>query len=134
MKIVNIAKLRTQMGFTLLEVMVALGIIAMTAAAILSTSGNNAQLSQDLYKKTLAQWIAENRIATMRGINQFPAVGKEVNTEEFGHHEWEITTEVEETGNPSLRLIVVTIREDDDFSSSEKDATLFQLTGFLGQH
>lgn len=134
MKIANISKLPTQVGFTLLEVMVALGIIAMTAAAILSTSGNNAQLSQDLYKKTLAQWIAENRIATMRGINQFPAVGKEVNTEKFGHHEWEITTEVEETGSPTLRLIVVTIREDDDFSSSEDDAVLFQLTGFLGQH
>ncbi len=49
-------------GFTLLEVLVALAIFAMVAASVLSASARSLQNASRLEDKTLAMWIADNRL------------------------------------------------------------------------
>jgi general secretion pathway protein I len=66
---------RTPAGFTLIEVLVALAVVAITLAAgakAASALGDNALRLTDV---TAAQWCAENQLATMKLMRQFPGVG-----------------------------------------------------------
>lgn len=62
-------------GFTLIEVLVALTIVAVSLMASLRAAGNLTLTSGDLKARTLAQWSAENRLAQMRIQAEWPNVG-----------------------------------------------------------
>lgn len=60
-------------GFTLVEVMVALAIVAFGLTALFATTTQSVRASGYLREKTLAQWIALNRISEARLEGQPPA-------------------------------------------------------------
>jgi general secretion pathway protein I len=57
---------RPDAGFTLVEVLVALVVVAIGLAALMVAVSGTARTSGYLRDKTLAQWIALNRIAEVR--------------------------------------------------------------------
>ena len=64
-----------QAGFTLIEVLVALAIVAITLAAGLKAAGaltNNADRMVDI---SAAQWCADNQLAALKLSSTFPGVG-----------------------------------------------------------
>ncbi len=60
-------------GFTLVEVLVALAIVAFGLTALFAATSQTVQASAYLREKTLAQWIALNRITEARLEGQAPA-------------------------------------------------------------
>ena len=62
-------------GFTLVEVLVALTIVAVALMASLRAVGALAQGAAELEARTLAQWSAENRLTRMRVQTEWPPVG-----------------------------------------------------------
>lgn len=63
-------------GLTLIEVLVALAIVAVTLAAGIKAAGaltDNARRLQDV---TVAQWCADNQLTALRLGRQFPGVGE----------------------------------------------------------
>jgi general secretion pathway protein I len=62
-------------GFTLIEVMVALTVVAVTLAAGMKAAGALTQNTQRLQDVTLAQWCADNYLTALRLGKQFPGVG-----------------------------------------------------------
>ncbi|HJS22214.1 MAG TPA: type II secretion system minor pseudopilin GspI [Steroidobacteraceae bacterium] len=60
-------------GFTLVEVLVALAIVAFGLTALFTATSQTVQASAYLREKTLAQWIALNRITEARLEGQPPA-------------------------------------------------------------
>ena len=63
-------------GFTLVEVLVATAIVAIALAAGSRAGGALLNNSQRLSDVMMAQWCAENRLATMRLARVFPDVGQ----------------------------------------------------------
>ena len=63
-------------GFTLIEVLVALTIVAVALMAALRAAGSLTQNSGELRARMLAQWSAENRLAQMRVQAEWPAPGR----------------------------------------------------------
>jgi general secretion pathway protein I len=57
---------RSRAGFTLIEVMVALAIVAITLGAGIKAAGALADNSQRLVEVTSAQWCAENQLTELR--------------------------------------------------------------------
>jgi general secretion pathway protein I len=73
-------------GFTLLEVLVALGVIAIALAAAVRALGQAADIAGGLADRTLARWVAEDHVALLRAQKLLPAVGtREGETGEADH-------------------------------------------------
>ena len=63
-------------GFTLVEVLVALTIVAVSLMASLRATGALSASAFELRQRTLAQWSAENRLAQIRVQAEWPNQGK----------------------------------------------------------
>jgi len=99
-------------GFTLLEVLVALVIVAFGMGAVLAALSGAAVNVGALREKTLAQWVALNRVADVRLNLQPPQAGTtEGDVKGFGNGDWhwqQIVTSMQEI--PGLQQITVSVR------------------------
>jgi len=62
-------------GMTLIEVLVALAVVAITLAAGFKAAGGLTVNAQRLSDLTMGQWCAENQLTEIRLTRQFPGVG-----------------------------------------------------------
>jgi general secretion pathway protein I len=81
-------------GFTLLEVLIALAIVAMSVGALLGTVTSSASNIIYLKEKTLAEWVALNRLTEVRIDQQMPAKGKRSGNSVMAGQRWEWQEEV----------------------------------------
>jgi len=75
-------------GFTLLEVLIALGVIGIALGAITQSIGSTINNAGYLRDKTFAHWVGMNRIAELRANGKWPSVGSSDGSEVMGNHEW----------------------------------------------
>ena len=115
-------------AFTLIEVMIALSIFAVMAAAISRTASQNADTVLYLEEKTLASFVAENRLNKLK-LSGYPAATQTKDSEEMAGREWHITTKVEDTPLPNFRRIEIQVAKQLD-----KENPLVSLTGFMGKY
>ena len=87
---------RRSSGFTLLEVLIALAIVAMSVGALLGTVTSSASNIIYLKDKTLAEWVALNRLTEIRIDQQMPSEGKRTGNSVMGGMRWEWQEEVVE--------------------------------------
>lgn len=92
-------------GFTLVEVLVAVGIVAIALLAGMQATGaltRNAQRQSDVL---LAQLCAENELVRMRLSQQMPAVGDTTTRCEQAGEVLQVQLSVRPTPNPSFRRV-----------------------------
>ena len=95
--------MRRLAGFTLIEVLVALGIVAIALVAGLQASAAltaNAQRQSDVL---LAHVCAENELVRMRLAKQLPAIGDGEQACEQAGQAFTVRVKVSPTPNPSFR-------------------------------
>jgi general secretion pathway protein I len=120
---------RRARGFTLVEVLVALMVVAMGLAALMVAVSGTARSSGYLRDKTLAQWIALNRLTEVRlNVTKF---GQNTDKGElvFGGRTWHYDTRYFDTTIASMKRVVVRVYEGD---AKAKGNPLAEATGFLG--
>jgi general secretion pathway protein I len=83
-------------GFTLLEVLIALAIVALSAGALLGSVTSSASNVIYLKQKTLAEWVALNRLTEIRIAVDMPSTGKRKGSSTMGGMRWEWEEEVSE--------------------------------------
>jgi general secretion pathway protein I len=128
-------------GFTLIEVLVALVIVAFGMGALLAALSAAAANVGALRDKTLAQWIALNQITDTRLNLQGPVSGtKQGDLKNFGNGDWHWQQDVTAlTQIPGLMQITVSVRRitadtpSTKSSSTASDANwLATVVGFRG--
>jgi len=82
-------------GFTLIEVMVALAIIAIALASLIKASGNHTHSAAYLKSKTIAHYVAMNEINQLQISKAWPDLGKTHKSTEMAGIEWFWTRTVE---------------------------------------
>lgn len=100
-------------GFTLLEVLVALAIVVLGMAALLSALSSAADSSIYLRDKTFAEWVALNRIEEVRLALQRPRKGESEGEMELAGRKWQWKQEVLETEVKGILRIDVRVRPSD---------------------
>lgn len=124
-------RLKWAKGFTLLEVMIALGIFSICAAILLKQSGLSARQSAYLAHKTQATWIAENTLAELRLQPLWPSTGQQTRTLLQGQREWTVKVTTSETSNPDMRRVLVNVRL---AAASDALDSGTSLTGYIGRY
>ena len=115
-------------GFTLIEVLAALVIVALGMLGVIEAVTQNARNGSYLRDKTLAHWIAMNVITERRLQPSPPDIAETSDEIEYAGARWRWTLRVSETPVESMRRMDVFVRPAD----APEDQALATLTGFYG--
>lgn len=115
-------------GFTLIEVLAALVIVALGMLGVIEAVTQTARNGTYLRDKTLAHWIAMNLITEQRLRSSPPEVTKSSDEVEFAGQRWRWTMVVTQTQVDSLRRMDVAVRR----AEAPEDSSLTTVTGFYG--
>ncbi len=120
---------RCSRGFTLVEVLVGLMVIALALAALMSSVSSAARGSEYLRDKTIAQWIAMNRIVEVRlNVQKFGESGDKGEVQ-FANRKWRYDTRRFESGNATIQQVVVRVWPAD---AKDKAGPLAESASFIG--
>lgn len=117
---------RPPVGFTLIEVLIALAVIALALLALSRTASLQVRSFDGLRERTLAGWVAANVLTDTRLASAFPATGHSGGRAGHGGHEWRWTRDVVATQDVAIRRIDIQVFLGD---AQEPSAT---LSGFAG--
>jgi general secretion pathway protein I len=115
-----------QRGFTLLEVLVALVIVALGLIAAFGQVNQTLTTASRLRDKTIAHWVAMNEMTRLRLQGEFPAVGERSDEIEMARTTWRYTIKVVKTEMATFRRVDISV----SFADSP-DAVVTTLTGLL---
>ena len=113
-------------GFTLIEVLVALAIIALSLGAIISSSGSQASQAAYLKQKSIAHWVAMNEITQLQINKTFPDIGSTDGSSEMANNKWYWTRSVEKTEDENSRQVIFNV-----FFDKKHTDNLTSLTVYL---
>ena len=119
---------RNAAGFTLLEVLVALAVIALSMGAIIKATGDYTNNQSYLRDRTVAMWVARNVLVQYRVDKEWPRVGERKGTQEMGNREWRWLAVTSQTDEDELRRLDVEVFPID---SEDDELPLSVLSGFL---
>ncbi|WP_296271331.1 type II secretion system minor pseudopilin GspI [Pseudomonas sp. UBA6323] len=120
-------------GFTLLEVLVALAIFALVAASVLTASARSVRTAAQLEDKTLAMWVADNRLTELQLADTQPADGRDQGQVAFAGRRWLWQSEIQATSEPAMRRVTLWVAAEARGASGDlRERALVSLSGFLG--
>jgi general secretion pathway protein I len=114
------ARSATPRGFTLMEVLIALVIVTLAVSALLGTvtsSGSNVSYLRD---KTIAEWVALNRLTEVRIAQQVPDKGRRVGETDMAGMHWQWEEEVTELPVKGMFRVEIRARPTGEFVDDEK--------------
>ncbi len=113
-------------GFTLIEVLVALTIVAITLGAGIKAAGALTGNAQRLGEVSAAQWCADNQLSGLKLSGQYPDVGDgDFSCEQLGRT-YPGKLVVRPTPNPNFRRVDAQV-------SDEQGHTLLVISTVLGR-
>jgi general secretion pathway protein I len=122
---------RAQRGFTLIEVLVALVIVALGMSALLGTLGSAADTASYLRDKSFAQWIGFNQLATLRLSGTLPSDGTTDGELDYAGRHWRWRQVITDLGFPGLFRVDVMV-EPADTSTVDEKGWMATVTGGIG--
>lgn len=117
---------RMHHGFTLVEVLVALAVLAIALTAIVRTMGQAIDATATLRERNTALWVAQNRLAEHQMRRDWPAADTKDGDTEIGGEKWFWREQVATTPEPRIRRIEITVRR-----LADSQNTQARLVGYL---
>lgn len=111
-------------GFTLIELMVALAVLAIGMTAVLHSTHQAGHAGIFLKQKTIAHWVASNQAAELSINREWPDPGVISGTETMAEQDWQWEAEIQGTAVPELRLVTIRVSLD-----GEEKAKLITFLG-----
>jgi general secretion pathway protein I len=119
-------RLESARGFTLIEAMVALVIVALGMIAVNMQLGRFAESAIRTEDKTLASWIATNKITELSIQPTWPSLGHEDDDVDFAGRKWHAHVEILKTPDENLRRVDVSVS-----LAEHPDDVVQRVSGFI---
>lgn len=113
-------------GFTLVEVLVAVAVLGIALSAVIAAMARQANNAGYLKQKTVALWVAHNRLAEMQLQPEPPPTGRADGEVEMAGAKWRWESVVVKTEDDHLRRADISVR-----ASTQDEGALAQLSGFF---
>ncbi|MEA1888788.1 MAG: type II secretion system minor pseudopilin GspI [Pseudomonadota bacterium] len=113
-------------GFTLLEVIIALGIVAVGILAVSRVITGYAETTATLEQRMVANWVAANRLEELRMLADKPVPGATHGSEEMADRLWYFRETFSTTADPLLFRVDVIV-----FTDRDETDQAGMLTGYL---
>ena len=117
-------------GFTLLEVLIALAVLALAMGAVIKATSDYTSNQSYLRDRTMAMWVARNVLVQFQVEGEWLSVGERKGTQEMGNQEWRWLTRISQTEEAELRRLDVEVYLVD---SDDDENPVSVLSGFLRQ-
>jgi general secretion pathway protein I len=114
-------------GFTLVEILVALTVLAIALTATARSLGAAIDTTAALRDRTLARWVAEDRLAELELRREWPALDVKEGDADMGGHAFRWRQETGVTPAARMRRVEVSV------FLKGADSTLAKMTGFVEQ-
>lgn len=111
-------------GFTLIEILVALAVVGMGLAALITASGRSTRNAAELRDRTYANWVARNVLTEIRLEQEALGTATRRGEEELGGETWAWEAEIREAGIPVLDQILVRV------GRPGADGSIVTISGF----
>jgi len=115
-------------GFTLIEVLAALVIVSLGMLGVIQAVTQTVSNSAYLRDKTLAHWVAMNRLTEVRLQASPPPLEETSGEVDMAGQRWRWTLNVEKTAVENVRRIDVKVAP----AEADKKSSLASVTGFFG--
>jgi general secretion pathway protein I len=115
-------------GFTLIEVLVAVAILAIALAATTRAASVATDGAFETRQRLLATWTAQNRVAELRAHGLYPAVASTRLTAEQAGLALVIDETVSDTPNPTIRRVDLAVSD-----ARDPGRVLGRLTAYVSQ-
>ena len=119
--------LRDNRGFTLIEILIALAVLALAMSAVIKAASDYTVSQAHLRDRTMATWVARNVLAEFQLKKDWPSVGEQKGTLEMGRQEWRWLARTTQTDESALRRMDVEVM----LADSDSEEPLTTLSGFL---
>jgi len=119
--------MRRSRGFTLLEVLIALAVLALGLMALIGTTGSAARDSIHLRDKTFATWVGMNELSMLRVQQSWPNDDSLNGDADMGGEKWHWKATMTKTADPGLLRIDIDVTLPD-----RPDDVVTTVTGFMG--
>lgn len=119
--------MKSSRGFTLLEVLVAVAVLAVALAAILSGMARYADNASYIREKTIALWVAHNRLTEIKTATGWPDTGTSDGKVDMAGISWKWSENVQTTPDEQLRRIDISVQREGS------DTSIATLSGFIGK-
>lgn len=114
-------------GFTLVEILVALAVLAIALTATAHALGSAIDTTSALRERTLARWVAEDRLTELELKNEWPALDTKEGDATMGGRKFHWVQETGVTPVTRLRRVEVSVM------LPGAKVPLARLTGFVEQ-
>lgn len=122
-------------GFTLIEILLALAVVAVTGLAVSAALGGVAAQTYALEQRTVAHWVAENQLARVQlgriGATKPFSLGRQTERVRMAGRSWRVSQSLTETVNPWLGRVEIEVHET---TSGDAVGPVGRLVGFVGRH
>ncbi|WP_111656616.1 type II secretion system minor pseudopilin GspI [Isoalcanivorax indicus] len=118
-------------GFTLLEVLVALGILVFAITTLMQSMGTAASNTYMLDERTQAYMLASNKLVELQVYQQWPETGSQDERIERGERHWLVRTRISGGPYPDTRRVDVEVGPDRE--AGRERQVLYVLTSLLGK-
>src|SRR4051812_24467603 len=122
------ARRRLERGFTLIEVLAALVIVALGMLGVIEAVTQAARNGTYLRDKTLAHWIAMNLVTERRLAASPPDVAESTGDVDYAGQRWHWTMRVTQTQVETMRRMDVAVRA----AEAPEGTSLDNVTAFYG--